>query len=641
MSSTRAIAISPELVELNRLKVRARRLMLVCLLMLVYATAGLIVAQIRYPDLIKQIACFQLNRSGAIPSSRGRILDCKNIPLVDNRIVSSLFVNPSLVDDSGREELAALLSGNFHRDIYDMRETLSRTSSTRQILVDEMTGSELEQLGRLKKGRHTGRLMKEVGVMARETRYYPTGPVASPLLGFTTSRDEGQVGLWGIEEQYDDVLTGRPGEYSDVRDQRGRRVPFSRQEITTPRYGTDLVLTLDSEIQALAESALSAGLLETNAIGGAIVVTEPSTGNVLALASLPTFDPANTADFDSAKEKYFSRSTALSYEAGSVMKIFTVAGGLEEKVINSESFLHVTQHPLRFGKHVVPDHVYPKIDDMNIRQVVVDSCNRGAAIVATLLGHKRLQGWLHKFGFGSQTPLVLPGEPGGNLKESMNPFPEIDLANMGFGQGITVSPLQLAQALGVFANGGTLVPIRLVKARRDPSCNELVNMSPSEPVPVLSPEIAKTMQDFMTGVVEEGTATAARNGWVCAGKTGTAQKVVGGQYCDGQFYATFTGYGPIPNPKWVIVVILDEPHPIHFGGAACGPIYKRLFEALMIREGIPPERNADGSPKIAVPVQTAAVTTQPTGDDSQDDLVTNAKGYVISSDPFDSGSSQG
>jgi cell division protein FtsI/penicillin-binding protein 2 len=641
MNSTRMASLTPEVLELNRLKIRARWLRIVCFGMLIYATAGLLIALVRYPSIISQTACFQLQRGGQIPSSRGRIFDSNKNAIVDNRIVSTMFVNPSRVKDDQRQELIDILCQNFACDPMTITDALNATDKTRFVLSEELTGAELERFNSLKLDSSTSKAMQEVGLMTREVRYYPNGPIASPLLGFTACRDEGQVGLWGIEEKYDDVLAGRPGEYTDTRDQRGRRIPFSREEVLSPRYGTDLVLTIDSDIQVLAESALSAGIMETNSIGGAVVVTDPVTGNVLALASLPTYDPIYTNDFISNKEAYFSRSTALSYEPGSVMKIFTIAAGLEEKVITPTSSLHVTTGKLKFKGGYVPDHAPPPVADLDIRTVVVKSSNRGAALVAVMLGHDRINDWFHKFGFGVQTPLGLPGEPSGNLKESLKPFPEIDLADMGFGQGITISPLQLAQGLGVFANGGSLVPLRLVKGRRDPGCSDLVQLNPSDPVQVLSPDTAATMQNFMIGVVEEGTATKARNGWVCAGKTGTAQKVINGNYGNQLYFATFAGYGPIPDPKYVIVVILDEPRPDHYGGSACGPIFRTIFNALMIKEGIPPSRKSDGTPVSPGDIQTASDITQPAQTANQADYITNAKGYVISSDPFESGNDQG
>jgi cell division protein FtsI/penicillin-binding protein 2 len=219
----------------------------------------------------------------------------------------------------------------------------------------------------------------------------------------------------------------------------------------------------------------------------------------------------------------------------------------------------------------------------------------------------------------------------------MNPMPEIDLVDMGFGHGITASPLQLAQAMSVFANGGVMVPLRLVKGRIDPGGGEMLNYDPSVPIQVISPSTAATMQDFMIGVVEEGTATRAKTAWTCAGKTGTAQKIdPAGGYYDHRFFATFAGYGPIPNPKWVIVIILDDPHYPYFGGTSCGPIFHQLFTALMIREGIPPQREPNSTliPQgEAIPIEREG---PPEVDASNSVTSSDTDEFVLSRDPFGS-----
>jgi cell division protein FtsI/penicillin-binding protein 2 len=243
---------------------------------------------------------------------------------------------------------------------------------------------------------------------------------------------------------------------------------------------------------------------------------------------------------------------------------------------------------------------------------------------------------MHKFGFGAKTLLDMPGEPTGDLKEWLTPFPEIDLADMGFGQGITGSPIQLAQGMGVFANGGTLVPLRLLRARKDPGCAQELDCDPSQPTTVFSQATAGTMQNFMIGVIEEGTAQPAKSAWIAAGKTGTAQKInPAGGYCSNKFFSTFAGYGPIPNPKYVIVIILDEPGGLnYYGGSACGPIFQQLFTALMVRDGIPPQRDPDAAPATSHAAQVVHTTYIP----NNDPAATNGgdKGYVLTPNPFDS-----
>ena len=577
---------SPSAAPSSRLAVgRSRMVMAASLLLLTVMALRLGWVQKGYPERLAALRCFQNSRRHEIPASRGRIFDCNGRALVENRTFQRLFVNPSLVPEDQRENLAIALVEHLGCDPTVAQEALADTECTRRYLIDETTPEDLERFNSLPPVGPLAELMREVGVVEFEKRAYVRGVPAGPVIGFTSSRDDGHVGLWGIEQKYDDVLSGRPGLYEDLRDQRGRSIPGSRRLLYPPRKGTDLMLTLDADVQALAEAALHAGMNRTGANAGAVVITEPATGEVRALVSLPAFDPSDYLAFIDDEQAMFSRSTCLCYEAGSVMKVFTIAAGLEEGVVQPDSVLHVTWGPLRFRGGVVPDHDYSRGPDQSLYDVVVYSSNRGAAIVATRLGDDLLTAWLRSFGFGSRTPLAMPGEPCGNLKEHMRPLPEIDLANAGYGQGITVTPLQLAQAAGVFANRGVMVPLRLVRARRDPACAREIAIPPAPRRVVLNPQTAETMQGFMAGVVEEGTGKSAKTVWPCSSKTGTAQKASPHGGYSNDHISTFIGYGPLPNPEWLIVVILDEPDSPYYAGPACGPIFKEIFTALMLREG--------------------------------------------------------
>lgn len=567
------------------LRLRGFLLMGICILGLLLLPVRLWWIQSHYPEQFESIQCFQNARTGTIPASRGRILDADGRPLADNRTVYTLFVNPSRVNEEHREQLADVLISRLQIDAETVTDALWDKESKRGFLIEEMKRGEIELFENLSKADPFAEVLCEVGILRREARVYPMGPLAGPLVGFTASRDEGQVGLWGLEAQFDEVLSGRCGLYEDLRDQRGQRIPGSRNELEHPRDGSDLVLTIDADIQALAEAALTRGIERTGSIGGSVIITRPSTGNILALVSQPALDPSHFEDYLEDEAALFSRSTCLSYEPGSVMKIFTIASALEEQVIEPDAVRHVGNGPLRFRGGLVPDHHYGPAD-LSLRDIIVHSSNRGAALIALDLGRDRLTSRLKTFGFGERTNLEIPGEPSGDLKEWLNPFPEIDLANMGFGHGIAISPLQLVQAMSVFANDGVLVPLRLIDARCDPPWGWEVEMPVSAPRKILSERTVSIMEEFMRGVVEEGTATQAGTEWPCAGKTGTAQKInPEGGYYDDRFFSTFIGYGPLPNAEWMILVILDEPGYPHFGGTACGPVFREIFNALMLREG--------------------------------------------------------
>jgi len=608
--------------------------MAACIFALILLPVRLWWVQSHYPEQFASIQCFQNARTGAVPASRGRILDAEGRPLADNRTIHSLFVNPSRVSDEQRDILADVLITRLGCDREIVVDTLWDVESRRRFLIDEMTPEKIELFENLSLAGPYANALCEVGILQREARVYPMGPLAGPLVGFTASRDEGQVGLWGLEARYDDVLAGRPGLYEDLRDQRGQRIPGSRRELEHPRDGSDIILTINADIQALAEAALSRGLECTGAIGGSVIITEPSTGDILALVSLPGLDPSRFENYLEDEGALFSRATSLSYEPGSVMKVFTIGAAIEEGVVAPDSVKYVSAGPLSFRGGVVPEHHYGP-SNLSIRDIVVHSSNRGAALIAIDMGDDRLTRWLRGFGFGERTDLEMPGEPAGDLKEWLNPFPEIDLANMGFGHGIAVSPLQIVQAMGVYANDGIRVPLRLTTARRDPPWGWEVEVPVSSSRRVLSERTVAIMEDFMRGVVDEGTATLAATEWPCAGKTGTAQKIdPEGGYYDNRFYSTFVGYGPLPDPNWLILVILDEPNYPHFGGTSCGPVFREIFNALMLRDGESPvdspvTEETNTALRIDVPVVSGTQVTEASTE------------YIFSLDGFDNEGSDG
>jgi len=618
--------VSPHLVAI---RVRGILVMAFCLLFLCAIACRLAYVQAKYPERFENLSCFENSRAGIIPASRGRIFDSRNRPLVDNRTVFRLFVNPSLVPDELRNDLINGLVRELDVDPEWASVAVNRRDSTHQVLVSDMSREQIERFENLSCTGEEGEIFREVGVMEIESRVYPEGSIAGPVLGFTGTRDTGQVGLWGLESCFNDLLSGTPGEYADLRDQRGRRIPGSRIEVTPPLSGSDIYLTVNADIQALAESALQDGIDRTGARGGTAIITEPLTGEVRALVSLPAVDPANFGEYLENEQALFSSSTCLAYEPGSVMKVFTIAAGLEDGVIARDSILHVTNGPLYFSGKKVRDHEYPA-PDLSIYDIIVHSSNRGSALVALELGYDALLHHLKDFGFGTRTCLSMPAEPSGNLKENFPRIYEIDLATMGFGHGITVTPLQIVQAMSVFANEGTLVPLRLIDRIVPPTGNPQVTPA-GITRSVISSHTANIVEEFMVGVVEEGTAMQAASNWPCAGKTGTAHKVnPEGGYFEDVYYSTFVGYGPLPDPQWMILVILDEPVAPYYGGAACGPVFREIFNGLMLRDS-GTFSTISSTPAISDSDVTVVESTV------EEEVLTLGE-YVINHDPFQDGS---
>ncbi|HEX9746331.1 MAG TPA: penicillin-binding protein 2 [bacterium] len=617
--------------QLNHVKFSAFILAVVCGATMLASCAGLLLVYPRHQQDIKSMRSFKTDREGIIPASRGRILDRNHEPVAENRIVARLFVNPSRVDPDLRYPLIQALMEHFTLDEGAIADNLTDPSCRFRILCEDLPSEQENWFYDHRWDPFYNDILQEVGILYEEERVYPNGEFAGPVIGYTGDNSKG---LGGMELKLDLVMAGRPGLYTDVRDQRGNRVPGTRHVEVEERNGTDIVLTLDNEIQKIAWYALYDGILDTGAKGGAVIVTDPRTGDIRAMVSLPAYEPSHYQDYLDDEYSMFNRPACLSYEAGSVMKVFTFAAGLEEEVISEDQNFHVGHGRLYFGNYSVPDHTYSYDPDVSLRDSVVHSCNRAAALTSTWLGRDTITDWFHRFGFGVKTDIAFPGEPSGNLKESLTFFSRIDLANMGFGHGITCSPLQLVQGFSAFANDGYIVPLRLVDARIDPEAGTEITMPYCDPQQVLSHDVAELMNRFMVETVEDGTATQARTQWTSAGKTGTAQKLDDtGHYAANRFYATFVGYGPVPDPRWLILVVLDEPQrPNHFAGTASGPVYKAIFSALMLKYG-----DDNSVREIVIPEEEVSVNESVIDDDIDGTKMIGDDEIVYSPDPFNDG----
>lgn len=359
--------------------------------------------------------------------------------------------------------------------------------------------------------------------------------------------------------------------------------------------GSSVVLTLDLDIQAIAEEELAAAVEQANAAGGTAIVMDPNTGEVLALACQPGFDPNEFWRYP--KANWTSHAVTSPYEPGSTFKVVTACAAIEEGVMaNSETYtctgtksigartVSCAQHG---GKR---DHGPVDLDD-----IIVLSCNTGIATVALELGARRLHEWVERFGFGEETGIELAGESRGILS-SPERWSQMRVANLGFGQGIGVTPLQLLSAYSVVANGGWRVKPRLLHAVSDP-LGEIVYREPPQTERILSAETAARMRRVMTSVVEEGTGKAAQiPGRLVAGKTGTAQKPTPeAGFRSGKYIGSFAGFVPADDPKLACIVVIDEPRNGHYGGVVAAPAFRAICERALTRLRVPPSATRYGT----------------------------------------------
>ena len=430
--------------------------------------------------------------------------------------------------------------------------------------------------------------IKGIGFFKESRRFYPKRELLAHVLGYVGLDD---VGLAGLESAYDVPIRGRAGRVLIQRD--ARRQALTSYVEREPTAGIALELTIDQYLQNIAERVLQDGVKEYGAAGGSIVIMDPASGEILALANAPTFNPNAYARSSEGDRR--NRGIQDLYEPGSTFKLVTAAGALEEGLISPDDLIDVSQGYVRIGSRQIDDvHRYGVL---SFTDVIVKSSNVGAIKVGFKLGPERLGRYVSRFGFG-QT--LVPDFRGENPGIVWSPA-KLDagaVASVSMGYQVGVTPIQMAAAVSSIANGGTLYEPRVVRATiKDGQRIEVPHKALRRTV---SERTTSQMTAIMEAVVEEGTGKSARiAGYTVAGKTGTAHKVVNGAYSPSEYNASFVGFVPSRQPALAVVVVIDSPHGKgYFGGAVAAPIFKRVAEASLRHLGIAPTVN--GAPPVLV-----------------------------------------
>jgi len=504
---------------------------------------------------------------------RGTIYDRNGEELALSIETDSIYINPREVDDPVR--VAGTLAEALKLPVRGLKAKLASKKSflwvKRQISPAE---SELVRVLDL----------PGVHFIKEHKRYYPNGELAAQLIGFTGLDPHG---LEGLELKYDADILGEGGYLVIERDNRGRGIGAGDPLVNRGRYGASLHLTIDKNIQYIAEKELEATVREQRARAGTVLVLEPQTGKILAMASQPDFNPNAFAKFGPAN--YRNRAIADSYEPGSTLKVFLAAAALNEKLFHPGDRIDCEHGSYRVGGKTIHDHhPYGKL---TLPEVIKYSSNIGAAKIGKRLERERLHRYLTDFGFGEPTGIELPGESRGLLRAPEDWF-EVDLAAISFGQGLTVTPLQLATATAAIANGGYLMRPFLVEQVDDGNGQLLRKIAPRLERQVISSEVAAKVAGMMIGTTDDdGTGTlAAVPGYQVAGKTGTAQKVdpVTGGYSVDKRLSSFVGFVPAENPRLVILVMIDEPKEKTYGGLVAAPVFARIAGQALTQLQVPP-----------------------------------------------------
>ncbi len=420
-------------------------------------------------------------------------------------------------------------------------------------------------------------------------RYYPNRHLAAHLLGFA---DIDGRGIEGMELAYEERLRGSDRRVAAIRDRRGQVVFADDLEDDRSMQGQNVVLTIDKAIQHVAERELALGVRTFEARGGSVVVMDPSTGEILALANYPPFNPNEPSKHPVAHRR--NRALVDRFEPGSTIKPFTMAAALTAGTIKPNQSINCENGVARIGGRRLHDaHPY---EWLTPTQVLAHSSNIGTAKIALELGKKELYRAFRRFGFGEPTGLGIPGETAGILRHYRRWY-DIDTAAVSFGQGMSVTNVQLATAMSAIANGGQLMQPMLVRRMTDGHGRTVEEHKPKTRRQVVPRRVAKLVGQMLTAVTEPGGTAmeAAVDGYIVAGKTGTAQKAdyVRGGYAKDQWLASFIGFVPADRPAIVISVVIDEPVIAHYGGTVAGPVFRRIAEVALRHLGIPPAGRPD------------------------------------------------
>lgn len=549
----------------------------------------------RHTYFQKEADLYRVSKS-LLPAQRGLLLDRNGEPFAINVPAATVYADPREVKDI--PATAAALAPLLGLDEAALRDTLIPRSPkdhyrplARRIPV---------AVGRaVKKADLLG-----IAVVSDTRRAYPDGGLAAQVLGFPNRDGDG---IEGIESSQDALLHGTDGKIVGEIDREGRFLPGTMRRQQEPVNGHDLVLTLDKQLQHSADVCLAKAIKDHHARNGVVVVLDPRTGEILALSNQPSYNPnqprpvgpLGKADALAVAARWRDSAASDLYEPGSTLKTITASAVLQEQGLKMMDVTVPCTGHLQIGKHVIheaPDALTAHLGNQNLRGILRVSSNVGMAQFGLGLGADRLYEYEQKFGFLDKPGSGLPGEQCSWLQspQAFNRFTgsvgwsKIQLANIAFGQGVSVTPLQLAAAYGAIANGGTLMRPHILRAVRTNGVDALVRPEPIRRV--VSPEVAAAVRSMLGTVVQDGTAKAAQiAGFSVGGKTGSAQVAGAHGYESGHFVASFIGLYPLSRPRLVILCAVFEPQGIHWGASVAAPVVHDIAKQAMLQMHITPD----------------------------------------------------
>jgi len=580
--------------------------------------------QILSGKALKALAADQHTQTLQLQPDRGIVFDRNGEKLAATIMADSVFADPSKMTNLG--ETAATLASILHIDKMTLQKKLSGVKNfywiARRIAPEQ--ASRVSELG-----------IEGIYIVKEPKRFYPSGELAGHLIGFVGTD---AIGLEGLELKYDKQLRGAPEKLLWTRDAKGKRLyPRVKRPESAPGENYNLILTIDGRIQHLVESHLKAAVKAKGAKGGFAIVMDPRTGEILALANEMGFDPNNFSAVNPATGK--NKAITDCFDPGSTFKPFLAAAALEEGVVKETDMFNCENGQYRIADRVIHEAQRKRYGVISFREILKYSSNIGSVKVAEKLGKETFYQYIRKFGFGAKTGIDLPGEVSGLLRP-MEKWTRVDASTIAFGQGVSVTAIQLITALSAIANQGVLMKPFVVRGLMDRKGKIVQTYHPTEVRRVVSPETAKTLTTILTEVVgaEDGTGKHARIVNIAvAGKTGTSQKFDFSRnvYSSEKVKTSFMGFFPAEDPQLSILVILDEPQRDKWGGVAAAPVFRDIGEQLLTRfrtnirdNPVQEEENPGVKMKVVLASESAPLAVQKTME-ADDSLVPDFRGMTI------------
>jgi cell division protein FtsI/penicillin-binding protein 2 len=502
----------------------------------------------------------------AVPGERGRVIDRNGKVLAVSEDAATIVATPYQLKDP--EDTAERLARILPVGRSEIADALDDPESGFAYVAKKVSLDEADRVEKLD--------IEGISTLPDSRRLYPQGALAAQVIGAVDAENQG---LTGLEQSQDELLGGDFGEEEVIHDARGAPIRFETTK--QPSIGQDLRLTIDAAIQDKAEEAVAEAGEAYSASGASAVVMDPRTGDVLAMANWPGYDPA---ELDEAGEEELSnRTTGFTYEPGSTFKAFTVAAALEEGLVTPDTSFHLPSTIKVADREIEEAHARPPID-ATVAQILAQSSNVGAVTIGLEVGSEKFDEWIRRFGFGEPTGVGFPGEEQG-LVLDLDDYSGSTMGNLPLGQGLSATPMQMAAGYASIANGGVLRTPRLITRVGDEQ-----RPRDSEGERVISADTASKVRTMLEGVVEAGgTASEVEvPGYQLAGKTGTAEKAVEGGYSETDYVASFVGFAPASRPELLVAVLVDTPLYENSGGEVAAPVFGEIAEFALPYRGIPP-----------------------------------------------------